>query len=193
MADRVDDLLPDLQTLKHFTTHGQWALLRMCINQRPVYLQRLLLARPSNALMQLSQRRCCTSWRWRGRTTETTAVSALRCLPLQLSRGAMRSIARTPTHVKALDLCRDNIARFLKVHAETEGHGHHNAAAVNIGPAARSHPRRGKRTRLRNSQLGPARARARKYTRRSRPRKPHRGQARHKRDNHPHRSQDTSD
>lgn len=33
----------------------------------------------------------------------------------------MRSIARTPTRVKALYLCRDNIARFLKVHAETEG------------------------------------------------------------------------
>jgi hypothetical protein len=48
-------------------------------------------------------------------------VSALRCLPLQLSGGAMRSIARTPTRVKALYLCRDNIARFLKVHAETEG------------------------------------------------------------------------
>jgi hypothetical protein len=30
----------------------------------------------------------------------------------------MRSIARTPTRVKAL---RDNIARYLKVHAETEG------------------------------------------------------------------------
>ena len=48
-------------------------------------------------------------------------VSALRCLPLQLSGGATRSIARTPTRVKALYLCRDNIARFLKVHAETEG------------------------------------------------------------------------
>ncbi len=33
----------------------------------------------------------------------------------------MRSIARTPTRVKALYLCRDHIARFLKVHAETEG------------------------------------------------------------------------
>ncbi len=42
VADRVDDLLNDLHTLKHFTTHGQWALPRMCINQRPVYLQRLL-------------------------------------------------------------------------------------------------------------------------------------------------------
>ncbi len=32
VADLVDDLLHDLHTLKHFTTHGQWALLRMCIN-----------------------------------------------------------------------------------------------------------------------------------------------------------------
>jgi hypothetical protein len=32
----------------------------------------------------------------------------------------MRSIARTPTRVKALYLCRDNIARFLEDH-ETEG------------------------------------------------------------------------
>jgi hypothetical protein len=32
----------------------------------------------------------------------------------------MRSIARTPTRVKALYLCRDNIARFLEDHAETE-------------------------------------------------------------------------
>jgi hypothetical protein len=30
VADRVDDLLHDLHTLKHFTTHGQWTLLRMC-------------------------------------------------------------------------------------------------------------------------------------------------------------------
>ncbi len=37
VADRVDDdLLHDLHALKqHFTTHnGQWALLRMCANQR---------------------------------------------------------------------------------------------------------------------------------------------------------------
>jgi hypothetical protein len=41
VADRVDDLLHDLHTPTHYTTHGQWALLRMCINQWPVYLQRL--------------------------------------------------------------------------------------------------------------------------------------------------------
>ncbi len=44
-------------------------------------------------------------------------VSALRCLPLQVSGGARRSIAHTPTRVKALYLRRDNIARFLEDHA----------------------------------------------------------------------------
>ncbi len=33
----------------------------------------------------------------------------------------MRSIARTPTRVKALYLSRDNIARILEDHAETKG------------------------------------------------------------------------
>ncbi len=31
-----------LRALGYFTTHGQWALLRMCVNQRLVYLQRML-------------------------------------------------------------------------------------------------------------------------------------------------------
>ncbi len=107
-------------------------------------------------------------------------------------RGASKSIA---TRVKALYLCRDNIARFLEDHAEIEGDvaiilrqqwasdqlpvvtldaGNEPAQMIDDG-----------------SQLGPTRAR--EYTRRSRPRKPHRGQPRHKRDNHLHRSQDTSD
>jgi hypothetical protein len=34
VAARVDDFLHDLHTLKHFTTPGQWVLLRMCISTR---------------------------------------------------------------------------------------------------------------------------------------------------------------
>jgi hypothetical protein len=48
-------------------------------------------------------------------------VDALRCLPLQLSGGAVRAIARASTRVKALYLCRDNIARFFAAHAESDG------------------------------------------------------------------------
>ena len=128
VADRVDDLLHDLHTLKHFTTHGQWALLRMCINQRPVYLQRLLgLQHAGEAFERFDAAvtekvlDILAMERQDDRDEMRQRVSALRCLPLQLSGGAMRSIARTPTRVKALYLCRDNIARFLKVHAETEG------------------------------------------------------------------------
>ncbi len=59
VADRVDHLLYDLHTLKHFTTHGQWALRRMCINQRPVYLQRLLGLQHAVYCCALS---ACTLW-----------------------------------------------------------------------------------------------------------------------------------
>jgi hypothetical protein len=53
-------------------------------------------------------------------------VSAMRCLPLQLSGGAHReapcgaSRARQRAS-KPSNLCTDNIARFLEDHAETEG------------------------------------------------------------------------
>ena len=48
-------------------------------------------------------------------------VNALRGLPLLLSGGAVRAIARTSTCVKALYLCRDNIALFFDTHAESNG------------------------------------------------------------------------
>jgi hypothetical protein len=100
----------------------------MCINQRPVYLQRLLRLQHAgeaferfDATVTEKVLDILAMERQDDRDEMRQRVSALRCLPLQLSGGAMRSIARTPTRVKALDLCRDNIARFLKVHAETEG------------------------------------------------------------------------
>jgi hypothetical protein len=74
VADRVDDLLNDLHTLKHFTTHGQLALPRMCIDQRPVYLQRLLGLQHAGEAFERFDAAVTekwTSWRWRGRTTET--------------------------------------------------------------------------------------------------------------------------
>ncbi len=64
---------------------------------------------------------------------------------------------RTPTHVNALYLCRDNIARFLKVHAETEG----DMAIIMRQQWASDQLPVGKRTsaddRRRNSQLGSTR------------------------------------
>ncbi len=86
----------------------------------------------------------------------------------------MRSIARTPTRVKALYLCRDNIARFPKVHAETEG----NMAII-------------MRQRWASEQLSVVALDAANEP----------AQmiddgivsSAHKRDNHPHRRQDTSD
>jgi hypothetical protein len=99
-------------------------------------------------------------------------ATALRCLPLQLCGGAMRSIARTPTRVKALDLCRDNIARFLEDHAETEGDIiRRQQWASDQLPSTRQTNADDQRQ---NYQLGPMRARARENSRRSRPRKPHR-------------------
>jgi hypothetical protein len=42
LAAHVGELLLDVAALDYFTLHGQWTLLRVCVNQRPVYLQRLL-------------------------------------------------------------------------------------------------------------------------------------------------------
>ncbi len=89
--------------------------------------------RPSNASMVLSQRRCyhgsLTSLRWRGRTTETRCD--LRCLPLLLSGGARRSIARTPTRVKALSGQHRRLPRGPR--RNRGRHGLHHAAAVGVG------------------------------------------------------------
>ena len=47
-------------------------------------------------------------------------MEGLRGLPLRLSGGNMRQLARESTRVKALILCRDNVARFFDQHAERE-------------------------------------------------------------------------
>ncbi len=111
--------------LDYFTTHGQWAMLRMCVNQRPVYLQRMLGLQGTEAfarfdgavtdkLLGIMGVRECDRARER--------VAALRSLPLNLSGGAMRSIASAHTRTKMLYLCRDNnIARFFKRYAERDG------------------------------------------------------------------------
>jgi hypothetical protein len=71
VADRVDDLLHDLHTLKR--CYG-------CASTRGPSTSSgssdcNMWARPSNVLMQLSQRSCWTSLRWRVRTTETRCDS----------------------------------------------------------------------------------------------------------------------
>ena len=45
LTTHVSGLLLDIAALDYFTLHGQWTLLRMCVNQRPMYLQRLLQLR----------------------------------------------------------------------------------------------------------------------------------------------------
>jgi hypothetical protein len=47
-------------------------------------------------------------------------VDGLRGLPLRLSGGIMRQLARESTRVKALILCRDNVARFFDKYKEHE-------------------------------------------------------------------------
>ena len=128
LQKRIGDLLRDLVALDYFTTHGQWALLRMCVNQRPVYLQRMLglqhgteaFARFDGAvtdkllgIMGVHLPGECDRARER--------VAALRSLPLNLSGGAMRSIASTHTRTRMLYLCRDSIARFFKRYDERVG------------------------------------------------------------------------
>jgi hypothetical protein len=83
VADRVDELLHDLHTLK-------WTLLRICINHRPVYLQRLLRLQHAGEAFE----------RFDAAVTEKVLdILAMerqddrdkmrpRCLPLQLSGGA---------------------------------------------------------------------------------------------------------
>ncbi len=85
VADRVDELLHDLHTLKHFTTRASPRMVSGrcygCASTRGPSASSgssdcNTRARPSNVLMQLSQRRCWKSWRWRGgRTTETRCDS----------------------------------------------------------------------------------------------------------------------
>ena len=128
LQKRVGDLQRDLEALDYFTVHGQWALLRMCVNQRPVYLQRMLgLQHGTEAFARFDAEVTDKLLSIMGvhladqRDNVRRRVAALRSLPLNLSGGAMRSIASEPTRAKMLYLCRDNIARFFKRHAERAG------------------------------------------------------------------------
>ena len=128
LTAHVGGLLLDIAALDYFTLHGQWTLLRMCVNQRPVYLQRLLQLRHGEAAFSRFDRAVTAKvldimgvLLQDERELVLERVDALRCLPLQLSGGAVRAIARASTRVKALYLCRDNIARFFAAHAVSEG------------------------------------------------------------------------
>ena len=128
LQKRIDSLLRDLVALDYFTAHGQWALLRMCVNQRPVYLQRMLgLQHGTEAFVRFDGAVTDKLLGIMGihlpseRDRARERVAALRSLPLNLSGGAMRSIASEHTRAKMLYLCRDNIARFFKRYAERDG------------------------------------------------------------------------
>ena len=117
----------------------------MCVNQRPVYLQRLLQLRHGGGAFSRFDRAVTDKVLVVGvlvqgeRELVLERVDALRCLPLQLSGGAVRAIARASTRVKALYLCRDNIARFFTGYAESDGRilgDLHHARAVGHGAAA---------------------------------------------------------
>ena len=125
---RTRSLLHDLSALDYFNVHGQWALLRMCVNQRLVYLQRMLgLQHGGAAFAQYDEEVTSKVLEIMGihlqqeRNQVRERVAALRTLPFDLSGGSMRSIASRHTRVKMLYLCRDNIARFLESHDGRKG------------------------------------------------------------------------
>jgi hypothetical protein len=74
VADRVDDLLHELHTLKHFTTHGQWLL---GLQHAGEAFERFDAAVTEKVLDILAMERHDDRDEMRQR------VSALRCLPLQ--------------------------------------------------------------------------------------------------------------
>jgi hypothetical protein len=128
LGNRVEGLLHDLDALKYFSVHGQWTLLRMCVNQRLVYLQRMLGVRHGEAAFGRFE--CAVTDKvmellgvhlQQGRRKFRDRVAALRSLPTHLSGGAVavRSIAEVHTRVKMLYLCRENIARFFHKHDES--------------------------------------------------------------------------
>ena len=108
LTTHVSGLLLDIAALDYFTLHGQWTLLRMCVNQRPMYLQRLLqLRHGGDAFSRFDTAVTAKVLDIMGvmlreeRELVHGRVNALRGLPLQLSGGAVRAIARTSTRVKA--------------------------------------------------------------------------------------------
>jgi hypothetical protein len=116
---RVRQLTHDLAAVAHFTAHDKHTLIRLCINQRPVYLQRLLgLAHGSSAFQGfddavtdalLDTMKVVLPVE---RMAVRDQVHSLRSLPLHLSGSNVRHIGRPTTRVRALLLGRDNIARF---------------------------------------------------------------------------------
>ncbi len=97
LAAHVGGLLLDIAVLDYFTLHRQWTLLRMCVNQRPVYLQQLLQLRHSGVAFSRFDKAVTDKVLdvmgelLRGeRELVLERVDALRCLPLQLLRIAIR-------------------------------------------------------------------------------------------------------
>jgi hypothetical protein len=118
---RVHQLTHDLAALAVFTAHDRHTLIRMCVNQRPVYLQRLLSLRQG---LRCGSHRGPTRHDESGYTERDAArdrVHHLRGLPLHLSGSNLCHISRLPPRVRSLTLCRDNITRFHKMHAAVSG------------------------------------------------------------------------
>ena len=203
LTAHASGLLLDIAALDYFTLHGQWTLLRMCVNQRPMYLQRLLqLRHGGDAFARFDTAVTAKVLDIMGvmlheeRELVHERVDALRGLPLQLSGGAVRAIARTSTRVQALYLCRDNIARpvLRRPRRERRTDGRDSARAVGHGAAAvclhrsarapRTPGRRrgsdlGARDRRRGGDLGPVRTRAGKCAGRQRAEGPRQREPRH--------------
>ncbi len=93
----------------------------MCVNQRLVYLQRMLglrhgeaaFGRFDDAVMDKVMELLGVHLQQGRRREFRDRIAALRSLPTHLSGGAVRSIAGVHARVKMLYLCRDNIARFF--------------------------------------------------------------------------------
>jgi hypothetical protein len=120
LAAHVGGLLLDIAALDYFTLHGQWTLLRMCVNQRPVYLQRLLQLRHGGVAFSRFDKAVTAKVLdvmgvlLRGeRELVLEHVDALRCLPLQTTRVrecSMRSAVRALSVARCLAVGRGTTA-----------------------------------------------------------------------------------
>ncbi len=139
---RVLQLTHDLAAVAHFTAHDKHTLFRMCVDQRPVYLQRLLgLAQGSEAFQGfddavtealLDTMKVVLPAE---RIAVRDQVHSLRGL-VHLSGSNVRHLGRATTSVRALLLCRDNIVRFLCALLRVQWQMEQLLPQTDISPAA---------------------------------------------------------
>ena len=120
-ARRLEDYADDVDALDYFSVHQRYILLQKCINQRPVFLQRVIdLHLCSDAFGAFDDAITRAVMRLMGVAQVgddfKDQVAALRGLRVQLSGGGIRHLARTSVRVRSLQLARDSVARYLTQH-----------------------------------------------------------------------------